>query len=82
MQALPLPPPLPALMVSSKLSVARSVRSLAGPQAKSICRFLLLAAVHVEGNTVLGWLRHQTLSPLASASLISTLLTGPSPRRK
>ena len=80
MQALPLPPPLPALMVSSKLSLARRVRSAIGPQAKSICRFFSRVAVHFAGSTVFGWLRHHTLSPLASASLNSRLLAGPSPR--
>ena len=51
-----------------------SVRSVVGPQAKAMWRRLKLCSVNVSGSGIAGRLIHQTLSPLASTSLICTSL--------
>src|SRR6185503_6410215 len=77
----PLPPPLPAATTNSRLSTRRKARSWVGPQANAICLFLILMRRHSLGNTKSRRSNHQTLSPLASASLTSKLFTGAFARR-
>jgi hypothetical protein len=50
MQASPLPPPLPALIVISKVCDLRSTLSSVGPQAKVMWRFFNFIGVHCAGN--------------------------------
>jgi len=56
------------------------VRSFVGPHANSTWRFLIVIGCHSPGNAKSGRRYHQTLSPLASTSLICRSLTGASAR--
>src|SRR5882672_3176080 len=70
----PRPPPRPAATTNSMAAAWRSVRSLLGPHANSMWRFLILTSCHSRGNSKSGRWTHQTFSPLASTSLTWKLL--------
>src|SRR5205085_10665888 len=72
-------PPEPALIAISIAAKFLSSRSLVGPQANEICRFLRVMVVQSFGKWKLGLFDHQTLSPVESISLNSSVLVGASP---
>src|SRR5690348_611774 len=77
-QTLPLPPE-PAVIAISIAANRFSSLSLVGPQANEICRFLRVTVVQFFGKTKFGLFDHQTLSPVESISLNSSVLVGASP---
>src|SRR6185436_19612033 len=72
-------PPEPAVMAISMAAKFFSSRSVVGPHANEIWRFLRVTVVHSFGKRKLGLLDHQTLSPVGSMSLNSRVLVGASP---
>src|SRR5436190_10308149 len=77
-QTLPFPPEPAVIAISIAANRFKSL-SFVGPQAKEICRFLRVTVVQSFGKTKLGLLDHQTLSPVESMSLNSSVLVGASP---
>ena len=72
-------PPEPAVMANSIAANCLSSRLFVGPQAKEICRFLRVIVVQSFGKRKFGLFDHQTLSPVESISLSSSVLVGASP---
>ena len=69
-------------MTNSTNSVRLRLRSAPGPQAKLIWRLRTLTSVGVSGSASFGRFNHQTLSPLASTSLIWRSFLPPLPLRR